>query len=90
MKCPEKERLQQQCTFAWNQYVTETAAAGISVDIRSGVAMPPTISELTAHSLYSSIRNETLPAAYRMAIRLRGKHLTASMELSKHLSRHRC
>jgi hypothetical protein len=89
MNCAEKERLHQ-CPAAWNLYVTETAAAGISVDTRRGVPMPPTISELKAQGSYVDRQTGILPAAYSMAIRLRGKHLAASMELSKHLSRHRC
>jgi hypothetical protein len=90
MKCAEKERLQQECTAAWDRYVTEVAAAGISVDIRSGVPMSPAISQWTAQSLNVGRQSGILAAAYKMAIRLLGKHLAASMELSRHLCRHRC
>jgi hypothetical protein len=90
MKCPEKERLQQQCTDAWDAYVSEAGKIGITVDQRNGVPMPPTISELKAKSLYVDRQSGMMPAAYSTAIRLRGKHLAASAELSKHLSRHRC
>ena len=79
MKCPEKERLQQQCTAAWDLYVTEIAAAGISVDIRSGAPMPPTISLWKAQSLNVGRQSGILAAAYRMAIRLRGKHLARTL-----------
>ena len=88
MQCAEKERLQNQCTTAWNAYVTESERAGVSIDVRNGVPMPPSISELVALRSYS--QTSRLPAAYSAAIELRGRHLAASKQLSNHLSRHRC
>jgi hypothetical protein len=90
MKCPEKERLQQQCTDAWDAYVSEAAKSELPSIGRNGVPMPPTISELKAKSLYVDRQSGMMPAAYAIAIRLRGKHLAASAKLSKHLSQHRC
>jgi hypothetical protein len=80
MKCQEKEALQTECAAAWESYAAEVAKNGLSV-AGSGSVKPPSISELVGGRF---------AAAYSTAIRLRGKHLAASLQLSKHLSRHRC
>jgi hypothetical protein len=89
MKCQEKEALQTECAAAWESYAVEVAKAGLSVT-GSGSVRPPSISELVSGRLAIDLRAGRFPAAYSTAIRLRGKHLAASLELSKHLSRHRC
>lgn len=48
--------------------------------------MPLKISELAAGAPTLSVVSER----YAAAISLRGRHLKASMELSRHLSHHRC
>jgi hypothetical protein len=98
MKCPEKEQLQQKCTAKWNDYVAAIHESKLSVDPCSGVVRPLTISELVTMGIESARPAEAasmvgLPSIigpYSVAVRLRGEHLRASMELSNHLSRHRC
>ena len=83
MKCSEKEDLQQECTAKWNDYTAAITESSFSVDPSNGTVKPLSISELVAMGRYDA-------TPYAAAVRLRGEHLRASMELSKHLSRHRC
>jgi hypothetical protein len=86
MKCALKDALQRQCTTEWDAYVAEATKSGLSVDLRSGIAIPPAISELALKQYTAPVISDR----YSTALSLRGKHLKASMELSRHLSRHRC
>jgi hypothetical protein len=102
MKCPEKEDLQQKCTAKWNDYVAAIDESGLSVEPGSGTIKPPSISELVAMSHEAARAGQAasevdprigipwIAIPYSTAVRLRGEHLRASMELSNHLSRHRC
>jgi hypothetical protein len=92
MKCPVKEQLQEKCTAVWNDYVTSVEESGLSVDPRSGIAISPSISELasSALSIDPATGTPAIAARYSAALRMRGQHLKASRELSKHLSKHRC
>jgi hypothetical protein len=102
MKCREKEDLQQKCSARWNDYVAAINESSLSVDPSSGIIKPPSISELVAmgseaarpgqavSGIDPSIGIPWIAKPYAAAIRLRGEHLRASMELSNHLSRHRC
>jgi hypothetical protein len=99
MKCPEKEDLQQKCTAKWDDYVAAIHESGLSVEPGKGTIKPPSISELVARSHeaarpgQAAIDPKGIPwiaISYSDAVRLRGEHLRASMELSNHLSRHRC
>jgi len=84
MKCEEKESLQHECAAKWDAYVETARELGLLVD--PGPVRPPLISELV------SSRSALGPAgaAYSTALRLRGEHLKASRDLSRHLSKHRC
>jgi hypothetical protein len=102
MKCPEKEDLQQKCTDKWNDYMAAIHESSLSVDPSSGTLRPPTISELVAmgheaarsgqaaSGIEPGVGIPSIARPYSAAVRLRGEHLRASMELSNHLSRHRC
>jgi hypothetical protein len=102
MKCPEKEELQQMCTAKWNDYMAAIHESSLSVDPSSGTIKPLSISELVAMGLEAARPGQAVPGIdpsvgipsiarpYSVAVRLRGEHLRASMELSNHLSRHRC
>jgi hypothetical protein len=102
MKCPEKEDLQQKCTAKWNDYVAAIHESNLSIDPGSGTFKPPSISELVALSheaarpgkavsgIDPTMGIPSIALPYAAAVRLRGEHLRASMELSRHLSRHRC
>ncbi len=91
MTCSEKQDLQNKCTAAWNAYAAVVNESGLyraaelgyeAIDRGSGTVAPPSISGLVALRFGS--------ASYSAALRLRGDHLKASRELSRHLSRHRC
>ncbi|SPE40543.1 hypothetical protein SBA3_3780015 [Candidatus Sulfopaludibacter sp. SbA3] len=86
MKCPEKQALQEQCTAAWEAYAAEAARVGLAVNLNGGIPLP-TPSGLSAKA---SNLPETWGDAYTAAMRLRGQHMAASRELSRHLTRHRC
>jgi hypothetical protein len=100
MKCPEKEELQQKCTGKWNDYMTAINESKLPIDPGSGTFKPRSISELVAMSHEAALQGRaisdptlgipSIATPYSAAVRLRGEHLQASMELSKHLSRHRC
>src|ERR1700730_3229651 len=102
MKCPEKEDLQLKCTTTWNDYVAAIHESRLSVDPSSGIVKPLSISELVEMSRQAARPWQATPGIdpgigipwiatpYSAALRLRGEHLRASTELSKHLSRHRC
>jgi len=86
MKCPEKLELQQKCTAAWDAYAAEAERQGLLVNPNGGISLP-SASELIARARkYSG----TFSKAYAAAIRLRGEHLAASRNLSRHLTGHRC
>jgi hypothetical protein len=96
MKCPEKEDLQQKCTARWNDYMAAINESKLSID-PSGTIRPPSVSELVAMGRYEAVSGiepgvgiPSIARPYSVAVRLRGEHLRASMELSNHLSRHRC
>ena len=102
MKCPEKEGLQQKCTTKWNDYVAAIHESGLFLEPGSGTIKPPSISELVAMSHEAARPGQAasgidpgigipwMATPYSAAVRLRGEHLRASMDLSNHLSRHRC
>lgn len=97
MKCLEKDDLQLKCTTKWNDYMAAIHESKLSVDPSSGIVKPLSISELVELSRQAAPGQATsgigmpwIATPYSVAIRLRGEHLRASMELSKHLSRHRC
>jgi hypothetical protein len=80
MSCPEKVSLQEKCIAKWNAYVAAATERGLSIDPQ-GYLKPPSIGELIAFRS---------AAVYPVAIGLRGEHLKASRDLSRHLSSHRC
>jgi hypothetical protein len=102
MKCPEKENLQLKCTNRWNEYVAAIHESRLAVDPSSGTIKPLSISELVEMSRQAARPGPTtsgmdpgigmpwITTPYSAALRRRWEHLRASMELSKHLSRHRC
>jgi hypothetical protein len=83
MSCPDKVMLQQKCAAAWDAYTDAAAQAGLVVDPQ-GFLRAPSISELVARSIFDAV------SPYSTPLRMRGEHLKASMELSRHLSGHRC
>jgi hypothetical protein len=87
MQCPEKKDLQARCTAAWDAYAAEAERNGFSIT-RNGAIQYPSISEVMARAVDPAGR--VPPANYASVIRLRGEHLTASRELSRHLTQHRC
>jgi hypothetical protein len=89
MKCPEKEELEEKCTARWNDYMAVINESKLSIDPGSGIVNPPSISELVAMRGYAA-GSDPAKSPYSVAVRIRGEHLRASLELSNHLSRHRC
>ena len=87
MDCPEKRELQRKCTAAWDAYEAEALRIGLLVD-HGGVLRGPTTSDLIARARNKSIM--PVKDAYQAAMKLRGEHMTASRELSHHLTHHRC
>lgn len=87
MRCAEKEKLQRNCTAAWDAYASMVKESGLPVDGQSANMKLPSTSELVA---WRSERGMSLSGAVAGALRLRGDHLRASHALSTHLSQHRC
>ena len=94
MLCPDKENLQQKCTTAWETYEEEVKKSGLGLTPGSGwpIWSSSSISELMRVGWHfdPETQKPAISPAYAAALRLRGEHLKASAELSRHLSRHRC
>ena len=72
------------CISEWNAYAEAVRNSGLSLDGGNGSFRYPSISEVMASRLQLD------PKVFSAALRIRGEHLKASAELSKHLSKHRC
>jgi hypothetical protein len=90
MDCPEKEALQRRCAAAWEAYEAAVKRCGFPCVGRRPI--PRSMSEWTrvSFNVDPQAGKPALSAAYSTAIFLRGEHLKASRELSRHLSSHCC
>lgn len=92
MECSEKKDRQRKCTAAWEAYQEQVRNVGFSLAAGSSSGIPRSICELARLGLLMNpqIVQGVVSPETSAAIRLRGEHLKASGELSRHLTKHRC
>jgi hypothetical protein len=92
MECSEKKDLQRKCTAAWEAYEEQVRNSGFSFAAGSSGAIPRSICEVARLGLLMNPQTVlgVVSPETSAAIRLRGEHLKASRELSRHLTNHRC